>query len=182
MDGLDVGGVVITSNVSQNMKITLFIAALSPMISMAGQVEVAPEVSTNASVLELDQKAQIEIPQKYSSTKGVVMQVESFSDDRITFLLINNSDRPILIKAYGITSPKYRFQVPWKDGEWRETLPEMECFPRRGAQLHSKRCCRFEVAARERTLRVGIDFWEVDTSGNSIMNTVWSEPVERKRG
>ena len=157
---------------------TLLIAALSPLISMAGPAE----VSTNASMLELDQKAQIEIPQKYSSTNGVVLQVESFSDDRVTFLMINNSDRPISFMTYGITSPKYRLQIPWKDGEWRETLPEMECFPRRGSQLHSKRCCRFEVAARERTLRIGIDFWKEDTSGKSIMNTAWSDPVKRKNG
>lgn len=123
-------------------------------------------------------KTQIPIPQAFVGRKGIAIHVEKRSGDRITCLIVNNTDRPTWFRGWGLNSPAYRLQELSGD-RWTDHRIVWDCGVGVGTpELLPDRACRFDVELPTTALsvRIGIALLD-DVSIQQPKNSIWTEPV-----
>ncbi|MES2921706.1 MAG: hypothetical protein V4819_09170 [Verrucomicrobiota bacterium] len=139
-----------------------------------------PFEQPNPAAAEWDLKQQFPVPPSHAAQKGIGIHIENQAGDKITCLIINNSDHPIKFDG-SLNSPTYRMQVlsNWKWTE-REIVGE-RCIPGPAyyPQLLPNRACRFDLVLPKTELpsRIGIALLD-DVSIQLIQNTIWTDPIK----
>lgn len=132
------------------------------------------------AVAEIAAKKQIPIPQTFAGHAGITIHVENRSGDRITCLIINNTDRPTWFRGWGLESPAYRVQE-LSDGRWAEHRIVWDCGLGLGTpKLSQDRACRFDLDLPKTAgpVRIGVALLD-DVSIQQTHNTIWTGTVNQ---
>ncbi len=135
---------------------------------------------SDQATAEIDAKKEIPIPQTSAGRVGISIHVEKRSGDRITCLIINNTDRPTWFGGWGLDSPAYRVQE-WSGDRWKEHRIVWDCGVGLGTpKLSPERACRFDLdlPMTATPVRIGIALLD-DVSIQQTHNSIWTEPVNQ---
>jgi hypothetical protein len=129
---------------------------------------------------ETDAKKGIPIPQTFTGHAGISIHVENRSGDRITCLIVNNTDRPTWFSGWGLNSPAYRVQE-WSGDRWTEHRIVWDCGVGLGTpKLPPNRACRFDLDLPKTATRVRIGIALLDDiSIQQPHNSIWTAPVNQ---
>lgn len=126
-----------------------------------------------------DASMQFSIPEDYAEKEGIRLYVEKQSGDRVTCLIVNNTDRPTWFAGSSVQSPAHRLQELLNDRWTKLNDPSQWCGTGiRTPQLSPRRACRFVVSLPETKMpvRIGISLLD-DVSVEQKHHTIWTRSV-----